>query len=84
MAVANGCGIPDAVKIGLVLAVQWIAGGLIWSRIIKPGVATTIESVAIGAPIGFALSALLDQAFIYTPGHSFAWFLPRYLYFWTC
>lgn len=76
MAVANGCGIPDAVKIGLVLAVQWISGGLIWSRIIKPGVATTIESVAIGAPIGFALSALLDQAFIYTPGHSFAWFLP--------
>ena len=76
MSVANGCGVTDAVKISLVLTVQWSAGALIWSRMIKPGITTTIESAAIGAPIGFALSALLDQAFINTPGHSFAWVFP--------
>jgi hypothetical protein len=76
MSVVNGCTVFDAIKIGLVIAVQWTAGSIIWSRIIKPGVTTTIESVAIGAPIGFALSTLLDQTFINTPARLIAWALP--------
>ena len=75
-ALANGSNLWDSFRIGLVIFIQWVAGALIWSRFSNLETSSNIETIALGAPIGFALSTFLDQIFIHTPIHIFAWMIP--------
>ena len=75
-ALANGSNLWDSFRIGLVIFIQWVAGALIWSRFSNLETSSNIETIALGAPIGFALSTFLDQIFLHTPIHIFAWMIP--------
>ena len=75
-AIANGSNLWDSFRIGLVIFIQWVAGALIWSRFSNLETSSNIETIALGAAIGFALSTFLDQIFLHTPIHIFAWMIP--------
>jgi hypothetical protein len=78
--VAMGISVADALKISIVIFIQWLSGSMIWSRFVRVGSSSTIDAIAVGAPIGFALSAFSDQIFLPTLLHSVGWLIPHLLF----
>jgi hypothetical protein len=75
--VAIGVSVGDALKISIVVLIQWLSGSIIWSKFIRRGASSTIDAIALGAPIGFAISAFSDQLFLPTLLHSVGWLIPQ-------
>jgi len=75
--VAIGVSVGDALKISIVVLIQWLSGSIIWSKFIRRGASSTIDAIALGAPIGFAISAFSDQLFLHTLLHSIGWLIPH-------
>ena len=75
--VAIGVSVGDALKISIVILIQWLSGSIIWSKFIRRGASSTIDAIAIGAPIGFAISTFSDQIFLPTLLHSTGWLIPH-------
>ena len=75
--VAIGVSVGDALKISIVVLIQWLSGSIIWSKFIRRGASSTIDAIAIGAPIGFAISTFSDQIFLSTLLHSVGWLIPH-------
>ena len=77
--IAIGVGVGDALRISIVVLIQWLFGSMIWSKFIRRGASSTIDAIAIGAPIGFAISTFFDQIFLSTQLHSIGWLIPHFL-----
>ena len=77
--IAIGVGVGDALRISIVVLIQWLFGSMIWSKFIRRGASSTIDAIAIGAPIGFAISTFFDQIFLSTRLHSIGWLIPHFL-----
>jgi hypothetical protein len=77
---AIGVSVGDALKILLVVLIQWLSGSMIWSRFVRFGSSSTIDAISVGAPIGFALSTFSDQIFLPTLLHSIGWLIPHLLF----
>jgi len=77
--IAIGVSPIDSLKISIVVSVQWLSGSIIWSQFIRRGDSSTFEAIAIGAPIGFAVSVFSDQVFLPTLFHSVGWTFPHIL-----
>ena len=77
--IAIGVGVGDALRISIVVLIQWLFGAMIWSKFIRRGASSTIDAIAIGAPIGFAISTFSDQIFFSTRLHSIGWLIPHFL-----
>ena len=75
--IAIGVGLGDALRISIVVLIQWLFGSMIWSKFIRRGASSTIDAIAIGAPIGFAISTFFDQIFLSTRLHSIGWLIPH-------
>ena len=75
--VAIGVSVGDALKISIVVLIQWLSGSIIWSKFIRRGASSTIDAIALGAPIGFAISTFSDQIFLSTLLHSVGWLIPH-------
>ena len=74
--IASGVGIRAAVLLTLIVALQTGGGIAVWDWISYEERRNPIESISMGAAIGFIFSTLLDQLFLHTPLHQIAWFLP--------
>ena len=77
--IAIGVGVGDASRISIAVLIQWLSGCLIWSKLIRIDGSSTIDTIAIGAPIGFAISTFSDQIFLHTLLHSIGWLIPLFL-----
>jgi len=77
--IAVGIGVGDALRISIVVLIQWLSGSIFWSKFIRVGGSSTIDAIAIGAPVGFAISTFSDQIFLPTQLHSIGWLIPHFL-----
>ena len=74
--IASGVGIRAAVLLTLIVALQTVGGIAVWDWISCEVRRNPIESISMGAAIGFIFSTLLDQLFLHTPLHQIAWYIP--------
>ena len=74
--IATGTSTSGALSISLVVLLQWLSGSVLWSTIKMAHRPSLLESIALGAPIGFALCTVFDQIFVLTPLRPIAWLIP--------
>ena len=74
--IATGTSTGGALSISFVVLLQWLSGSALWSTIKMAHRPSMLESIALGAPIGFALCTVFDQIFVLTPLRPIAWLIP--------
>ena len=74
--IATGTSTSGALSISFVVLLQWLSGSVLWSTIKMAHRPSLLESIALGAPIGFALCTVFDQIFVLTPLRPIAWLIP--------
>ena len=74
--IATGTSTSGALSISFVVLLQWFSGSALWSTIKMAHRPSLLESIALGAPIGFALCTVFDQIFVLTPLRPIAWLIP--------
>lgn len=74
--IATGTSTSGALSISFVVLLQWLSGSVLWSTIEMAHRPSLLESIALGAPIGFALCTVFDQIFVLTPLRPIAWLIP--------
>jgi hypothetical protein len=79
--IATGTSTIGSISITSIVLLQWLAGSLLWSTIKMAHRPSMLESIALGAPIGFALCTVFDQMFVLTPLRPIAWLIPVTLIF---
>ena len=79
--IATGTSTSGALSISFVVLLQWLSGSVLWSTIKMAHRPSLLESIALGAPIGFALCTVFDQIFVLTPLRPIAWLIPIALIF---
>ena len=73
---ATGTPTIGALSVTFVVLLQWLSGSVLWSTIKMAHRPSMLESIALGAPIGFALCTVFDQIFVLTPLRPIAWLIP--------
>jgi len=79
--IATGTSTSGALSISFVVLLQWLSGSVLWSTIKMAHRPSLLESIALGAPIGFAICTVFDQIFVLTPLRPIAWLIPIALIF---
>jgi hypothetical protein len=74
--IATGTSTIGALSVSFVVLLQWLSGSVLWSTIKMAHRPSMLESIALGAPIGFALCTVFDQIFVLTPLRPIAWLIP--------
>lgn len=74
--IASGVGVQSAIYLIIVVVLQTYAGIAIWDWVSSERRVNPIESISMGAAIGFILATVFDQLFLHTTLHQFAWSFP--------
>ena len=74
--ITTGTSTIGALSVTFVVLLQWLSGSVLWSTIKMAHRPSMLESMALGAPIGFALCTVFDQIFVLTPLRPIAWLIP--------